>query len=205
MSGHDDAPDGLDPLVAPDELVDGRTLDDLEAYLDRGRLPRDPAIESSAACRLALRALEQVRGLSLAVLEDEAARLPARDDRWIAGLVASIKAEVVSGRDIPLRHPDPGIRLAVTEAAVRGLLRQVGDLVDGVLVRSSGLEGDVSEPGAPIEVTLRVTTRYGLPARDVAQALRAAVASALDRHTQLTVTAVHVLVDDVWLAERRRR
>jgi hypothetical protein len=206
MSDHDDArrsgvprgpgdvvPDEIDgdDLVDPDELVDGRTLDELEDYLDRGRSPRDPAIEASAACRLALRALEQVRGLSLSALEDEAARVPTRDDSWIAGLLESIKAEVVGGRDIPLRHADPGVRLGVTEAAVRGLLRQVGDPVDG----------DVSEAGAPIEVTLTMTARYGVPLRDAAQALRAAAVSALALHTELAVVAVHVEVDDVWLDE----
>jgi uncharacterized alkaline shock family protein YloU len=216
MSDHDDArhsgvprgpgdvvPDEIDgdDLVDPDELVDGRTLDELEDYLDRGRSPRDPAIEASAACRLALRALEQVRGLSLSALEDEAARVPTRDDSWIAGLLESIKAEVVGGRDIPLRHADPGVRLGVTEAAVRGLLRQVGDAVDGVVVRSSELDGDVSEAGAPIEVTLTMTARYGVPLRDAAQALRAAAVSALALHTELAVVAVHVEVDDVWLDE----
>jgi hypothetical protein len=195
MSDHDDARAPVDPS----ELVDGRTLEELEDYLDRGRSPRDPSIEESAACRLALRALERVRGLSLAVLEDEASRLPTRDDSWIAGLIESIKAEVVGGRDIPLRHPDPSVRLGVTEAAVRGLLRQVGDAVDGVVVRSSELDGDVSEAGAPIEVTLTMTARYGVPLRDAAQALRAAAASALALHTELQVAAVHVVVDDVWL------
>ena len=184
-----------------DELVDGRTLDELEDYLDRGRSPRDPGIEASAECRLALRALERVRGLSLSALEDEASRLPSRDDTWIAGLIDSIKAEVVGGRDIPLRHQDPGVRLGVTEAAVRGLLRQVGDAVDGVVVRSSELEGDVTEAGAPIVVTLTMTARYGVPLRDAAGALRAAAVSALALHTELTIAAVHVVVDDVWLDE----
>ncbi|MBF4580178.1 hypothetical protein [Frigoribacterium sp. VKM Ac-2530] len=213
MSDHDDdarVPDAPGVPGVPgvplqpadqDELVDGRTLDELEDYLDRGRTPRDPGIEASAECRLTLRALERVRGLSLSVLEDEASRLPSRDDTWIAGLIDSIKAEVVGGRDIPLRHPDPGVRLGVTEAAVRGLLRQVGDAVDGVVVRSSELDGDVTEAGAPIEVTLTMTARYGVPLREAAGTLRAAAVSALTLHTELRIAAVHVVVDDVWLDE----
>ena len=40
--------------VRPDDDLDGHTFDELAEYLDRDRTPRDPDIESSAACRLAL-------------------------------------------------------------------------------------------------------------------------------------------------------
>jgi len=181
------------------EQVDGVPVDELADYLDRGRAPRDPRIEGSAACRLYLQALERVSSLSRASLEQEATREPDRDETWITGLLETIRHEVVGGRDIPVAHPDPSTKLSVTEAAARGLVRRAGDDLDGVLLSSTSFDGDVDAAGAPVVVRVTAAVRYGLDLNAVADALRGRVAAALARHTELAVTAVDVTIDDVWL------
>jgi len=198
MTPPDDAsavPDG--PRPSPDDLVDGVPLEELVDYLDRGREPRDPRIEGSPACRLALQALQRVSELTLESLQHEADRDPGRDDRWISGLMGTIAREVVDGRAVPLAAPAPGVGTALTKAAVRGLLRRAGDAVDGVLVTATELVGDVTVPEAPVTVRLAVTVRYGVPLADLADALRVAVTAALARHTELNVVAVDVTIADV--------
>lgn len=87
-------------------MVDGVTLEELGDYLDRGRVPRDPRVEGSPACRLALQALESVADLSRESFEREAAREPHRDDAWISGLLDQVRREVVEGRTVPVHDPD---------------------------------------------------------------------------------------------------
>jgi len=181
------------------DTVDGVPVDRLGDYLDAGRTPRDPAIEGSAACRLYLQSLTRVRELSRASLEHEAARRPDRDGAWIDGLLDSIRREVVRGREIPVSHPDASVRLSVTEAAARGLVRRAGDAQPGVVLGSTTFEGDLSTAGADVAVRVTAAARFGLDLGAVADELRARIADALTRHTGLTVTRVDVLVDDVFV------
>ena len=199
-----DLPEGADLIAGDDERdgtdsVDGVSLEELGDYLDRGREPRDPRIEGSPACRLALQALESVGDLSRESFEREAAREPHRDDAWISGLLDQVRREVVEGRPVPVHSPDPLTELSTSEAAVRGLLRRVGDEVDGVVVRSTELDGAIDEPGAPVTVRVTVSARYGLSIDELADQLRGLLGAALDQHTELRVVAVDVHVDDVHL------
>jgi hypothetical protein len=205
MSTDDHLPLGVpepesDDTVTPDDTVDGVSVDRLSDYLDAGRTPRDATIEGSAACRLYLQSLARVRELSRASLENEAARQPDRDGAWIDGLLDSIKREVVRGREIPISHPDAGVRLSVTEAAARGLVRRAGDAQPGVVLGSTSFEGDLSTAGADVAVRVTAAARFGLDLGAVADELRARITEALTRHTGLTVTRVDVLVDDVFVA-----
>ena len=193
--------DDHSPLDVPetDDTVDGIPVDRLVDYLDAGRTPRDPVIEGSAACRLYLQSLARVHELSRASLEHEAARRPDRDGAWIDGLLDSIRREVVRGREIPVSHPDASVRLSVTEAAARGLVRRAGDAQPGVVLGSTTFEGDLSTAGADVAVRVTAAARFGLDLGAVADELRARIADALTRHTGLTVTRVDVLVDDVFV------
>lgn len=189
-------------MTSPDDgSVDGVTLEELGDYLDRGREPRDPRIEGSPACRLTLQALESIGTLSRESFEREAAREPHRDDAWIAGLLDSVRHEVVAGREVPVRSDDALTTLTTSEAAVRGLLRRVGDAVDGVVVRSTELEGEIGEQEAPVTVRVTVSARYGLPLDGLSDVLRGHLLDALGQHTQLHVAEVHVHVDDVHLGD----
>ncbi|PPF76797.1 Asp23/Gls24 family protein [Subtercola sp. Z020] len=185
--------------AAPVEMIDGHSVDELDAYLAAGRTPYDPAIENSAACLLYLSALARLRERSWDALTHEAENTPDRDELWITGLLDTIRDEVRAGRDIPLHHPDPAIRLTLTEAAVHGLIRAAADALDGVLLSRTVLDGDITQPGAPISLTLTAAIEYGFTVVDRAELLRATVQSALTQHTELAVTSVDVIIEDVYL------
>jgi hypothetical protein len=192
-------PDGTLPDALPEQTVDGYSVERLSDYLDSGRTPRDPGIEGSAACRLYLISLAQVHDLSRASLAHEATREPDRDGRWISSLLESIRREVVGGREIPIGHPDAGLDLRMTEAAARGLVRRTGDADGGVVLGATAFTGDVTTPGAPVTVEVTAAVRYGDDMRVVADALRARIVETLTRHTHLTITAVDIVIDDVFL------
>ncbi|NRD27397.1 Asp23/Gls24 family envelope stress response protein [Frigoribacterium sp. VKM Ac-2836] len=183
----------------PDDTVDGIPVERLGDYLDAGRTPREPEIEGSAACRLYLQSLARVQNLSRASLEHVAAREPDRDGAWIDGLLDSIRREVVGGREIPVGHPDPGVRLSVTEAAARGLVRRAGDAQSGVVLGSTTIDGDLTTAGAPVNVSVTAAARYGLDLGAVADELRGRITETLTRHTGLNVTRVDVHIDDVFV------
>ena len=121
------------------------------------------------------------------------------------GLLDSIRREVVGGREIPVTHPDPAVRLSVTEAAARGLVRRAGDTQPGVVLGSTAFEGDLTTAGADVVVRVTAAARYGLDLGAVADELRTRITEALTRHTGLTVTRVDVLVDDVFVAREDDR
>lgn len=185
------------PDVFDERNLNGHTIEDLSEYLDRGRTPRDESIESSAECRLALAALERLQGASRSLLERDAERAPALGESWFAAIFANVAREVRAGRDIPLAHPDPRTDLSLTEGAVRALIRSVGDAVPGALIGRCRLDGDVTVPGEPITVSVSVSAlgKTQLPA--LADRVRAAISDALSRHTELTVAAIDVTIDDV--------
>lgn len=178
------------------EHLDGHTLEQLSDYLDAGRFPRDPSIEDSAGCQIALAALERLRASSWAVLDAQAADAD-REETWIAGVMASIALDAHAGRDIPLPHPDPRVHLAVTEGAVRELVRSVGDALPGMLIGRVRLTGEVETAGAPVVVEVSATVRYGTPIPEAAERLRTDVREALERHTALIVDDIIVTVTDI--------
>lgn len=185
-----------DPLLPPDELIDGHTLDELSDYLAAGRRPADPSIDDSPQCRAALSALERLGRATVDLLEAEAEASPADDD-WVGRILTGIRLDVQSGRRIPIPHPDPEADLALTEGAVRALVRGVGDDIDGVLVGRCRLDGDVETPGSPVAVHVEISVRYGVSMTGTADAVRAAVAAELARHAELTIASVDVVVTDV--------
>ena len=185
--------------VLPDADLDGHTFDELSEYLDRGRTPRDPDIESSAACRLALSNMQRLRELSVDAMQRRADADPDRENVWIDGLLTTIRAEITSGRDVPVSHPDPRLRLVLTEAAVRNLIRRAGDTTGGIVMGRCTLTGDVSTPGTPITVDLTAAIAYGQVAEQAADRLRRRVADVLARHTELVLEQIDVRFDDVYV------
>lgn len=188
-----------DDLPVPDDDLDGHTMEELADYLDRGRTPVDPSIEGSAACRLAMAGMQRLRELSVGALERRADSERDRESGWVDRLLDAIRAEVRPGRDVPVAHPDPRLRLALTEAAVRGLVRRAGDTMGGVVMGRCVLEGDLEQPGATVRIDVTAGLAYGEPAEPTAERLRRAVAEIVERHTGLVVEAVDVRFDDVYL------
>lgn len=178
------------------DSLDGHTIEELGDYLDSGREPRDASIENSPGCQLALESLERLRTSTWAMLEAEARDRPD-DDAWLGRVMAGIAREAHAGRAIPIAHPDPSVSLAVTEGSVRGLVRAAGDGIDGVLVASCTLVGDVTVPGEPIDVNTTVSVVFGQNLHAVAQAVRERIAESLALHTELLVRSINVTVGDV--------
>lgn len=179
-----------------DELVDGHTLDELSDYLARGRTPADPSIDGSPECRAALASLERLSRATADALALEAESRPL-DESWVGRILDGIRLDVKAGRRIPVAHPDAAADLALTEGAVRSLIRRVGDDIDGVIVGRCRLEGDVEELGAQVAVHVDISVRYGEPFGRVAAQVREAVAAELARHAELTIASVDVTVTDV--------
>jgi hypothetical protein len=185
-----------DPRTIPSSW-DGFTLDELSDYLDDDRTPRNPAIEDSAACREVLARLELLRVATVDLLEADADAARVSDERWIEGVLTTIRTTARAGRDVPVPDPDPASTLVVTEGAIRGLVRRVGDGVPGVLVRRTRLTGDVGTVGAPVDVDVTVSIAIGVPITPLAEELRRALVDVLAQHTPLAVASLVVRVTDV--------
>jgi hypothetical protein len=175
----------------------GYSLDDLSDYLDRGREPAIPEIDESAECQAMLASLHRVGSLSQQLIARDAAALPDADESWIASLLTTIGREVRAGRDIPLASSDPSTSLVITEGAIRELIRAAGDSVDGVLVGTCVIEGDIAEPGSHVTVAVTISVVLSAPVRELAQAVRERVHSELLAHTELAVDEIDVTVTDV--------
>ncbi len=178
--------------------LDGHTLDELSDYLDAGRFPPDPTIDSSPACQIALDDLERIAAVSLTMLERGAAADPTVDEGWVSRILGAIRFDAHAGRLIPLGEPSPDARVSITEGAVRGLIRAAGDQVGGLIVGRSRLVGEVTIPGEPVIVTVEVTVCWGEKIDDIARMLRRAIAAALESHTDLHVAAIDITVRDLF-------
>jgi len=188
----DDTADDIDADagLSPERLVD---------YLDAGRQPYDPEIEESPEATAQLAALERLRSMGARLLEADAAATPAPDPSWIAGVMDRVRLESRAGRQIPLTSIDDRSTLHITEGAVRALIREAGDGVEGAMVISCSIRGDVSVPGALVRVEVVVSGLFGRSLPALADAVREAVSSRLSRQTELTIESVDVTVDDVHL------
>jgi uncharacterized alkaline shock family protein YloU len=175
----------------------GYTIDDLSDYLDRGRSPAIAAIDTNAECQAMLASLARVAGLSLALLEDDAAKGPPLDEAWMSSLLATIGRELRAGRDIPISGGDDATRLSVSEGAIRELVRAAGDSVDGVLVGKCELLGDVEDAAAEIIVHVTISVVLSAPVVQLAQQVRERIHTELLRHTQLRVASIDITVTDV--------
>jgi hypothetical protein len=192
---HEPAPEQLAHLESAD--LDGHTIDELADYLDAGMEPVDPTIDDSPACQNALAAIVRLRHASLGSL-DEAARAEApADESWVGGVLANISIEVRAGRDIPLRAVASTEHPVMTEGAVRSLVRRAGDTVPGVVVSRCRLDGDVTELGTPVRVTVEIAVVQGHVIPTAADAVRAEVERTLAVQTDLVVEAVDVVVRDL--------
>lgn len=181
----------------------GYTLDDLSAYLDRGRTPAIAAIDDSPECQAMLASMERAGSLARDLLAQDVREHPTLEEGWLGGLLTSISREIKAGRDIPLTSPDPHVTLTVTEGAVRELVRAAGDSVDGVFVGSCSLEGDVTAPGSGIRVALTISVILNSPVQELAESVRQRVYSELLTHTELTIESIDVTVTDVHVQTNR--
>jgi len=184
-----------------DDDVDDRygafTLDELSDYLDSGADPVREDIEGDPDAARALQRLRALREASSDLLASDVRAAHGTDEAWITGVLATIRTTAHAGRDIPVPDDDPDSTLVVTEGALRGLVRRLGDSVPGVLVRRTRFTGDVGTPGTPIDVEVTIAVTADAPVRERADALRTLVAAALADHAPFPVHALTVRVADV--------
>ena len=171
----------------------GYSLEDLSAYLDRGRIPRIAAIERDAQCQAILASMERMGRLSREIVEEQAAE--PISDSWYDSIMREFRA----GRDIPLARTDDGVELVVTEGALYELIRTVGDGIEGLLVGRVRL--DQPAPDAPLDVRVTVSVRFGRAMNTAVEEMRDGIRSAIERHGDLRVGRVDVTVGDVHLDE----
>ena len=176
----------------------GYTLEDLSAYLDRGRTPRIADIETDAEARAVLSSLERFGALSRELVERETEPVTPG---WFDAVMRDVTRELRAGRDIPLAAPDERVEVVITEGAIRELIREAGDAVPGVLVGRTTIDGVTDELGAEVSVHVTISVVFGRPLADAARAVREAVTHALNVHTALRVGAVDVVVDNIHTAD----
>lgn len=171
----------------------GYSLEDLSAYLDRGRTPRIPAIERNAECQALLASMERMGRLSREIVEEQAAEPLA--ESWYDEIMREVMREFRAGRDIPLARTADGTQLVVTEGALYELIRTVGDDIAGVLVGRVRI--DQPEPTAPLDVRVTVSVLFGYSMQGTVDLMRDGIRAAIERHGDLRVGRVDVTVGDV--------
>lgn len=179
----------------------GYSLEDLSAYLDRGRTPRIPAIERNAECQAILASMDRMGRLSREIVEEQAAEPLA--ESWYDDVMREVMREFRAGRDIPLARTADGTELVVTEGALYELIRSVGDGIDGLFV--GRVRVDQAEPEAPLDVRVTVSVRFGRPMAAVVEQMRDGIRSAIEQHGDLRVGRVDVTVGDVHIDEGEDR
>lgn len=171
----------------------GYSLEDLSAYLDRGRTPRIPAIERNAECQALLASMDRMGRLSREIVDEQATEPLA--ESWYDGIMREVMREFRAGRDIPLARTADGTQLVVTEGALYELIRTVGDGVPGLLVGRVRI--DQPEPTAPLDVRVSVSVLFGYPMQGTVDLMRDGIRAAIERNGELRVGRVDVTVGDV--------
>ncbi|MBN9213061.1 MAG: hypothetical protein BGO45_14280 [Microbacterium sp. 71-36] len=171
----------------------GYSLEDLSAYLDRGRTPRIPAIERNAECQALLASMERMGRLSREIVDEQATEPLA--ESWYDEIMREVMREFRAGRDIPLTRTADGTQLVVTEGALYELIRTVGDDVAGVLVGRVRI--DQPEPTDALDVRVTVSVLFGYPMQRTVDLMRDGIRAAIERHGELRVGRVDVTVGDV--------
>ncbi|WP_143588328.1 Asp23/Gls24 family envelope stress response protein [Tersicoccus sp. Bi-70] len=178
----------------PAEPSCGTDLSDITRYLAGDNPAQSAHIETCAQCQDAIRSLQRLEDFThqLAVADTEKADDPA----WFHRLMSGLHLEGRPGRSIP--YTDAGdADLAVTEGAVRALVRAAADTIDGALIGQCVFTGDVTTPGSPVEVNLSLAVIYGHPIQSIVHDVRTTVDQLLRRHTELVITDVNITVIDV--------
>lgn len=174
----------------------GYTLEELSEYHDRGRLPAIAAIDGDPQCRAVLDSMDRLGALSRELVETDAAQ--GLEESWFEQIIGEVARESRAGRDLPLETGDD-VTVVVTEGAVRGLVRDAGDGVDGVLVERV----DVTVEDGRVDVALTVSVLYGLALAAVAAQVRAEVRAAIAGSAAWSVGEIDVTIDSLRMREDR--
>ncbi|MDP9027257.1 MAG: hypothetical protein M3N46_06830 [Actinomycetota bacterium] len=179
--------------LEPDDL-DGHTIDELEDYLEQGRSPANPSIDNSPACQIALNALQRLNNAARALLDPSFVDSHSDDD-WIASAITRISFEARTGRRFPIPPISPDLDATVTEGALRGLIRAIGDALPGILTGAVHIDTDDHTGTAGVRIDIAVI--YGHPIGNAIRDLRAVLTRVLPDHVPFDLDRIDIRVVDV--------
>ena len=180
-----------------DTLDCGHSLAELSEYLDTGRIGNPEHLAQCPECQSGLASLRRLSDLGHDLLDADVTEAGSGSDDWMQAILGNLRLELRPGRSIPVRGDDPEDLLSETEGAVSALIRSIADGLPGTAAGKCRLQGDVTEPGAPITVGVEIAVVFGHPLEERAAALRRELAETLARDTELNVTAIDVTITDV--------
>lgn len=175
----------------------GRSIETLVTYLETGTAADAAHITSCPQCQARLAALKQLNRLTGELLTHDLNTAAAPDHPWLREILDNLGLEPRPGRSLPLRAEHPGDELSQTEGSVTALIRNVGDTIHGATISRCRLRGGVTEPGAPVDLDIRVSAFYGYPLTAMAERLRSALGTALAAHTELNIRTINITVTDL--------
>lgn len=175
----------------------GRTIEDLSDYLDTGTTDDLDHIRDCPQCQAGLAALRRLQNVTQDLIEADLADARQDQSPWLENILANLDLEIKAGRSIPLTPGHPGDLLYQTEGALTGLVRAVGDTIDGIMIGKSRFTGDVTVRGTPVTLDVDVSARYGYRLPDLAGTLRRNLEAALATHSELTIAAVNITVTEL--------
>ena len=149
--------------------------------------------EHSRSCPHCQAALAEIRPVAEAVSQLAAEPVSPPAD-LAANVMNAIRARIHRNHRIQLPAP-AGMRLDIREQAAAGILRAAADRVDGVRARSCRLS--VAASGTLAGVQLAISVRYGTPAGQRADAVRAAVRAAARSQLGLALDSINIDVTDI--------
>jgi len=180
-----------------DTLDCGHSLAELSEYLDTGRIGNPEHLAQCPECQSGLASLRRLSALGHDLLDADVTEAGSGSDDWMQAILGNLRLELRPGRSIPVRGDDPEDLLSETEGAVSALIESIADGLPGTAAGKCRLQGDVTEPGAPITVGVEIAVVFGHPLEERAAALRRELAETLARDTELNVTAIDVTITDV--------
>lgn len=193
----DQTHDDLATLVEQPDDLDGYTLERLADYLDAGRQPYDPGIESSPACRHALAALRRLQDVAADLLDDGDEEDVADEEAWVTRIMGHISLDAHAGADFPLTSDDPDVTLVMTEGALRALIRAVGDDQPGFLIGRVQFHGDLNRPATLLTIRVHVTVRHGIRIPPAVDLLRDEISATVHKHTDFQDLQIDITVQDL--------
>ncbi len=179
----------------------GRTVDDVWANLDE---PADAHEQTCPYCQQAHASLDDLAAATTELqVHDEEHLQPGRELK--TSVMHLVRAQVRRGRPIALIVPEPDapVTLTISEQAVLGMVWAVADSQPGLRARrcSVHLEQD-QQPGhtAAVTVTLHVVVAASHFRSLLASvsALRRRIAGRITAATGLLITAIDVIVEDLY-------
>ncbi|SHK06906.1 Uncharacterized conserved protein YloU, alkaline shock protein (Asp23) family [Pseudonocardia thermophila] len=176
----------------PERLVCGRPIDDVIEQVAAGRAHvRDAHQEGCVHCQAALAEYQQQWAPLAALAAEPVTAPPGKIDKLLQRLRSTL------ARPEYAIIPDPDGELRIAARVITVTAREAAAQVDGVRVAltDTGVTAGVAGGTTAIEITLAAGFGYDL--HELADRVRAAVATAVRDITGLTAAEITVVIDDV--------